>query len=359
MKPLPLIGGCLFIDNSSLERMVCPREGQYSFIERRITADDKPALNFGGANHLAWSHRYKRCGNKAVTPEVAAEINDILSNHFFTTPNPVEDFRTLSLAQAFQKKYNEVYRDEPFTVMKNTKGELAVEQSFALLLGAWSPFSVMIITEHEYKIGQPDRPWTIEALLSHGWIPIIYMGRIDLLLSDNEGEWILDHKTAFMFGQGFADEMAMTAQMPGYCWAFGETFGRLPRGYKVNAVRVRRPTKQEYIIDELVRKDDFDRLSYYITQDNIDEWKENTLANIGELFVRHAKGNFPMQRKQCRNKYGQCQFFNVCSLPRNSREMMLQSPNYTDNVWSPLNKPVEQVTHGINSEKPMLPEAVV
>lgn len=316
MEPLPflpLVDGALLLDNSSLELLqTCPRQFEYSWLRKRILAADKPALNYGGGVHIGLAARYNFRGVKEVEGTTESIINSAMIAHFEARPQPDQDFRTVESALRLVKAYNIVFKSEPFSIiMKGDKP--CIEVSFAFPLG------------HVQSI------------------PVIFTGRIDLCIKDSTGEWVLDHKTSSVFGESFWKDMNMTAQFRGYCWAFQQTFGRKPTGYIVNAIRVRPPTKEEKDaesvgIEPALRKDNFERRPFFITQSEIDEWRVDTLALVSTMLFHHDSNFFPRHKKWCVGKYGQCQFYDVCSLPESERLRVLNSNAFEDNVWSPLNE---------------------
>lgn len=325
LPPLPFILDadgipCLMFDNSTLSKLnVCPKEFAISWLLKRTASGDKPALNFGGGMHLGLAHRYKALGSQPVTDTAAQEINAIFSEHFEKNPQPVGDHRTLELAQNTMNVYNKTYKKEDFEVVNGPDG-LLVESSFMVRLA--------------------DMEVLINGLLDV--VRIYYIGRIDLIVRDSSGLWVLDHKTTSVLGQSLWDDMRMTPQMLGYMWACEQTLGTMPVGYIVNALRVKRPTKKdEYFSDGGITKEDFARMPEYKTAEDVARWKRNTIALIKEMFYHYNEGYFPEKRSWCVGKFGKCQFYEVCSLPERSQASVLSSGMFADNVWSPLNKPTE------------------
>jgi hypothetical protein len=144
--------------------------------------------------------------------------------------------------------------------------------------------------------------------------------------------------------------MKATPQMRGYCWAFKRAFGTVPMGYIVDAIRTSVPTQK--CLDECLIKGDqkaldkwwetqFYREPFYINQEEIDEWEKNTIVLIEELLWHYSRGFIPMKRKWCTNKYGRCQFYDVCTLPAVQRPLMLMSNMFVEDSWTPLNKPTQ------------------
>lgn len=312
-------------DNSSLESLVCPRLYELKHIRKRELVAARAGRNFGSGLHIGWRERYVRCGSKAVDDAAAVGINTAMAEYFAEKPQPPDDFRTLDHAQRVMAAYNDRYRDEPFTIMLKADGTPAIESSFAFPLG-----------EVQYTGLQPD--------LWNKWIKIIYTGRIDLLSHDAEGDWAgPDHKTAFQFGDSFLDTMSTDSGQKGYCWAFQQFYGRPPRGYIIDAVRIRRPTKaSSYAGGAPCDASDMQRIPHYVFPGEIDEWREDTLAKIETIFWMHARGYFQRHTKMCVSKYGRCDMFDVCTSARDSRETVLVSNLFEEATWSPLNPTTKQ-----------------
>lgn len=331
--PLPLhydptIGWHMFIDNSlGMDKLTCPTEWNYANNMRLTPVGTKAALNFGQAIHSGLATRYKLSGSKAVTPAVWLTMQSSITEHFLTSPQPDGEYRDLTLATNLLSGYNKAYGDETFTIVEGKTGP-HVEHSFAHLLHKFTGLAVIM----------PDG-----SLVSE--ITVFYIGRIDLIVKDESGNTLItDHKTSSVYGQTFWDEMHMTPQFPGYAWAFRETYGVKPWGVMIDAIRIRKPTKKdaqeaEYTgADFSFRRDDFVRDLWPISDERIDEWKENSIALLDEGLYFAQKGYYPMRTNQCVRKFGHCPFYNVCSVPRDSRDAMLSSGEFVKNEWSPLNK---------------------
>lgn len=330
LPPLPLIdiephlqeqyGGpkAFLIDNSTLELLRCPRLYQYKSLCRRDSVAEKAGANFGSTLHVGWAVRYRRCGVNAVDPVAAESINSAMAAWLLDNPQPMDDFRDLNHAQTVMAAYNAHYQNEGFQIVNVKKTsddgviylEPLVERSFAL------PFGLV------------------------DGMPCIYTGKIDLGIYDNHGLWSQDHKTAFMFGDNFDAQMSMDGGQLGYLWALKQATGVMPRGYIIDAVRIRRPTrKSEYDLTAPVDASDFKRMPFFVTEATLEEWEENVRQLIHNIFEYHKHGYFPMHRWHCVGKYGKCEMFNVCSVGPESRESVLNSALYEDYTWSPLNLP--------------------
>lgn len=310
MIDLPLIDGAFFIDNSTLEYMTtCPRAFEYKALNKRISAESRPALNFGGAIHTALEVRYRLAGNEPVDDAVELAQMAALELHFQERPID-NNYRTLDLATQIITTYNRRYLSEAFDILANeADGKPLVELSFAHKLGDFA-----------YR---------------GGVVPVYYMGRIDLLVWWPKGHlFVIDHKTTSIMGQGFFEEQRMSAQQHGYLWAAQKSTGLRAEGFAINAIRTRPPAKTR----SAVEMDDFQREKFFITQEAIAEWETNTKVLIEEVLWHHERGYFPMKTKWCVGKYGRCPYFEVCSLPPESRGVMINSNMFQTDTWSPLQK---------------------
>lgn len=314
IPPLSLVDNTLIVDNSTIEQLqTCPRSWLFKYGLRRIAAIPAPGRNFGSCIHEGLAARYTRYAeHQPPLEDVSVEV--AMRAYMTANPPPENDFRTLDHALTVTRVYNEVYGNEAFKILAIPAGPL-VEKSFLL------------------PIGQ------VEG------INICYAGKIDLGVRDTTGLWVIDHKTAFQFGQQFEKEMAMDTGQLGYCWAFSQIFGQRPLGYITNAIRVRKPGRK---LDELgninqtapVDKTDFNRLLTVVTQEKLDEFVE-TVHDWARFLIRcHNDQRFPRTsgKKGCVAKYGVCEYYDVCNAPKETRENLLASSLFMDNEWTPLKK---------------------
>jgi len=323
LPPLPLTNGVLFVDNSGwLEGLQsCHRLVEYKSLHRRISAGEKPSLNFGSCIHLCLEHRYRKYGAACPGPSFGNEIADIITKYFDSHPVPADDWRTANWAVALFKKYMERYEVEDFSILADSNGTPLVELSFTLPLYT-----------HSSSLGE---------------IPVVYTGRIDLPVFADGGTWVLDHKTTSVLGSQFFDRMKRSAQQKGYCWAFQELTGKPVTGYIVNAIRTKEPpqyvltgTKSGKYTPETWWQESLGRERYYLTPGAIDEWKRNTISHLETFFWHYQNGFMPESTTYC-TLFGKCAYYDVCTLAKEDRGTMLNSGMFVDNDWSPLKEATE------------------
>lgn len=335
---LPLVDGCLILDNSTLETwQACPQEYVYKHLRKRQLAIDRPGLNFGSVVHELLRYRYVTFGNAKVPDDAFDGFAALSAEWFDKHPEPVGDHRNHQLACAFVKAYNQFYGKEPFKLLSLNDGKLFVEKSFLTPLGVLTPFDCVVSLLDRQPI---DANSWVQITKAQNNIPVFWSGRIDLGIEDNEGEWVFDHKTAFQFGRSNDAEISTYPAMRGYCWQFRNYYGRKPAGYIINSIRVRPPTKAAQYDDSLLfERPDFKRTPVHVTDDDIDEWRENVAEMIGSLCWHVLNDRIVRYRKNCVGKYGPCGYYDCCTLPRKNRDAYIASGLFQDYDWSPLNRP--------------------
>jgi len=300
-----LVDGTLFIDNSSLEVYnECRRKFKHSFIDKRILDGSQAALNYGSAIHIALEEYYK-----GVSIEKCLKL---LEKHFEENPQPIEEWRSLSMAMEQFVAYTREYQGESMEVMKipdssdPNKLNHAVELPFAIPLMTWQ----------------------------HGdlKVPVVWTGKIDIICKFSDDRiFTVDHKTASMCGPTYWDDFTNSQPQIGYVWAARVASGLTIEGFMINVLVGRKPSRSG-------QKLDFQRQRYNVTDDQMAEWHIETCAHISDLLEdAFVKERWLMHRKSCVGKYfNRCPYMDVCSVDRDQRAGVLWSNLYKHNDWSPL-----------------------
>lgn len=287
-------GNTFFIDNSSFEHItVCPQKSYNYIVKKRQGATHQSALNFGKAQHAGLESRLL---GKPTDDCIAAILASLQVD-----PVAEDDFRNTNRAIDLFQKYCKERLTEPFNIILHpeTKTPL-VELPFAVPLG---------------RIGE---------------INIVWIGKIDAIVEWEGRYWILDHKTTSILGPSYFFAFENSNQMFGYCYAASDLLQTPVLGAIINVMAIRRETKTG-------KSTEFARQRFEYSSDRISEWKTNTLTVLESWFNLFPAAVFPMHTPACQGKFGQCEYFEVCTLSRNQRETMLASGLYKDVTWSPLN----------------------
>lgn len=311
----------LRIDNTTLEIFQgCPRAAENYCVKRR-QAIPTAALQFGGAIHVGLEHLY-RDGFSSLSFAIEACLEN-LDKLKFRDP---DEWRTPTIAQDTLEKYVEKYRNNDPCKPILVDGKKFIERPFALTLGEIQINSTLGYSERELT-----QQGEAAGQLYVAKLTIMWSGRIDIAANYGDAHvYIVDHKTSSIGGVQFFKDFMLSQQMVGYNWA-----GRkmLPDhkilGTVVNAIIQRRPTKTGRALE-------FERQVYFHTDWHVAEWEQDVMSQVATFVHSLCEGFFPKQTKQCFGKYGQCQYHNACTLPPNQRHLILDSPEYTNVTWSPL-----------------------
>lgn len=323
----------LQIDNSSMEVFdTCPRSSQFSLVFSR-TNRPSPALTYGGAFHDALETYYK-LPNKYQRPlpeESLLKVLESTAYEFSLNPPQMGEWRTEDRCHEELTRYINHYPTEPFKLLE-LNGEPCVELPFSLPLGVIEQPDVL---ETEYtwdEIVDPDT-WPNESVapakVAFKKIHVYWTGKIDLAVSMDGGNWIVDHKTTSMLGPTFYDHFKLSSQTIGYTWAGRQIFNERFNGLMVNVIANRKKTRTG-------TGSSFERQRFYYRDDQVEEWKENTLHRVSDFIANLARDYFPMSPAWCMGKYGRCKYHSVCTLPPNQRYDALHSDEFANNTWTPL-----------------------
>ena len=323
---LLLTDGAYLIDNTNFTWLTdCPRGAMYRNIYRRERFGKQAYLNFGGAIHAGLATRYQLGGHAldSLKFQQAAAL-DYLSMH------PVgENWRTPDLATQVLDNYANEYPTETFDVLA-TVDEQGVQSPLVELPFA-VPLGTITLREPTMFMNKDSKTGLVEAILLQE-IPIIWTGKIDMVIRNTGRIWLVDHKTGMMGGETYFQQFKLASQFTGYKYALVELLKCEVVGVMINALITRKPTKTG-IPFTLMRQE------IPITDEQVDEWKANTLRLLGQFLGYYADGYFPMHTNHCRTKWQKaCEYLGVCELPAQSRQTYLGSADFMDVTWSPLNE---------------------
>jgi len=318
--PLPLVDGdTLFIDNSTLERFVtCPRSAGYYVGLRRELNKSRAALEFGKIIHEALAYRYANYTGY-VEPACVAGMVACLDKGFASYHPEDDEWRNYGIAVSAVQHYNATYPMEEFEVVQ-FGGKPFVEQPFAIPLGE-------ITVNAELWIRDPVTNEIRKAYV--GTLKIVWKGKIDLAYRRESFLYGMDHKTTSIMGPGFFSEFELSHQVHGYSWAIKKLLGSLPRGFVINGLGIRKPTKTGKSLE-------FTRQIIPIYDSLVDEWELDTLHIVSDFVEMCRRGYLPKHTKWCVGKYGACEYKQVCGLEPAQRAAAIGSNEYRNVTWDPL-----------------------
>lgn len=319
--PIPLVDDCFLIDNSATEKIsTCRRSAEYYIGQKRQLNSDRWALTFGRIVHKVLEARARLILQPDVgTHQIHGAMLAVAEQEFQKHTPPEDDFRNYGFLVELIQEYVTTYPFDGFsTVIHNEKP--LIEVGFIHPLGE-------VTLNTRCLVRNPDGT-TIERFV--GTVKVMQTGRVDQVISHQGRIYGLDHKTTSMMGPTYFKEFEMSSQMVAYKWAIETLTGFQVTGFIINALGIRKPTRTG-------KKIEFQRYTVQTSQESVEEWKRDTLMHVSGYLADSIEGFTPKGTKWCVGKYGACEFFDVCTLPQDQRQTLLNTNNYRQVTWDPLN----------------------
>lgn len=338
LTPLPTPGHFLLVlDNTGMDKIKrCHMAARNYLILGREPHAKNAALSFGGAIHQGIEG--------LLLGETPDQQDQRVLTYFTENPAPPDEYRTPTTALEVLKHYrhrsNElIYPDYEWDIKSDSNG-LLIERSFELPLG-------VIEVEAEIEYLPNDGPtWSRGGPNLHSnyvsRIHVAWSGRIDLIASANNRVRVVDHKTTSIVGDQFIQSFQIASQTIGYVWAAQQLWPELhPTGFCLNAIALKKPAKGISLLDRGPRGGEpalsFFRSYFDYSDERVMEWSEDALTFVEDFIHSLVRDRFPLNDKQCFDKYGQCPYHSVCTIDDlRVREKLLASDAFKQVTWNPV-----------------------
>jgi hypothetical protein len=150
-------------------------------------------------------------------------------------------------------------------------------------------------------------------------IRVLWKSKFDMITDTNQGIYPVDHKTMSQR----RDTLSLNNQFKGQCVVQGT------RGIFINKIGFQTSLKPE---------EKFTRAMISYSRDQLIEWQSVTVPFYAKLMIAYAEnGYWPPNYNHCENKYGFCQFKDVCKADRNMREEELRKSFIVGDKWDVTN----------------------
>lgn len=147
-------------------------------------------------------------------------------------------------------------------------------------------------------------------------------GKMDDLAAMDDGDWIIEYKTAGQLNQGYFDRLYVDEQITMYMYA-ANRLGYRPKGviYRVIRKPTIRPHKGESIAQytDRLAEDYTKRPEFYYfeqrlyrPQDQLEDFEESLRERILTFYAEEQKGRHYRNPSQCTN-YGTCPYLPLCA----------------------------------------------
>lgn len=307
--------------------MECPRKWQNLNIHAREANRPTVAKDFGTAFHAAEELRLR----EGYSQQVHDRQVEMVRSFFLAHPVPTDEYRNCDRLLEVLGQYNKLHGDDgwPEAVVEH-RGEKAVELAFKLEFA-----TVAVNSELSFFKGQLMDCANVTTMRGSKTnirnLHIVFTGKIDAVLAQNNVLFVVDHKTSSRGGKEFEDAFRLSLQTRGYCWAAQKILGREVAGLVMNAVVVRPKTKTGVGTE-------FNRHTYFYPSWSLDEWEQNVHATVEDIVASLSRGYFPQTSRSFKSPCAGCDFHENCALPPKDREFDLASSLYSDVTWSPTNE---------------------
>lgn len=153
---------------------------------------------------------------------------------------------------------------------------------------------------------------------------IILSGHLDRMIEYGGKVYIQDQKTTGSTITGrFFDNFNPDSQMSLYTFAGKSIFGLPIKGVMIDGAQI------------AVGFTRFERGFTFRTDDQLDEWYDNSMYHIEKARQATRDNHFPMNPASCGN-YGGCEFRHICSKAPSVREQFLKGDFVKGKRWDPL-----------------------
>jgi hypothetical protein len=157
--------------------------------------------------------------------------------------------------------------------------------------------------------------------------PLIYAGRMDMLVDFAGAQYVLDDKTTSSLGSSWARQWELRSQFSGYCWAARKA-GIPVKGAIVRGVSILK-TKYDNAVAVTNRADW-----------EIERWESMLHSTIRRMLNSYATSSFDYNLDHSCANYGSCLFAQVCKSPNPQEWLDVQ---FSRRVWNPLTREEEAV----------------
>jgi hypothetical protein len=288
-------------DSTSIGALkTCPRYYQYSIVEGWSPRATSVHLIFGQHYHSALEHYdHARSAGKdheeatLVAVRHALEVTwDQTTGRPWVSDDSNKNRYTLVRTIVW---YLEHFKVDPATTVQLANGKPAVELSFRFEIS------------HTMSDGQP----------------YFLCGHLDRLAEFADNHFVLDRKTTSgTISADFFKKFAPDNQFRLYAFASKVIYGLPVEGVIVDGAQI------------AVGFSRFMRGQVFMTDDQLEEWYDELGMWLKQAEWYAKMSYWPQNEKSC-GMYGGCQFRDICSMPKGTREQWLRA-GYVKRIWDPL-----------------------
>lgn len=153
--------------------------------------------------------------------------------------------------------------------------------------------------------------------------PILYCGRLDMLVGYSGGTFGEDDKTTSSLGATWSKQWDLRSQFTSYCWGVHRSAGVKLDGFLVRGISI------------LKTKYDTQQAITYRPDWMIDEWHSMTCDTVEDIIRDWKRGTWRKVMDHSCNDFGGCSFRRVCLTPEPQPWL---DQYYQRRAWNPLTR---------------------
>lgn len=310
------IGNNMILDEVTCSE--CQGTGQVEIIEqgpeilipkKNVILDSQilsTLMSCGRLTDFRFNLHLQSLGGKSVSLEMGSIVHKFLETYYQSIINGIKKTDAVGFAETAARAY--ILSPE----VQNSSND---DRAWALETCAqyldyykndyWTPLEVEVTKG--------------KVLYEDDEVRIMWKAKFDLISDTNQGIFPIDHKTM----KQRRDTLTLNNQFKGQCILAGT------RTMFVNKIGFQKSLKPD---------ERFLRVMVNYTADSLIEWQSQILPYWVKVMLSYQEGEFwPPNYTHCENKYGFCQFKDVCEADRNVREEILGQNFVVGEPWDPEN----------------------
>lgn len=307
----------ILLDNSRISHFKsCPMQFKIRDILHWTRDTAKPAMDFGACFHEGFAALFKNI-NKGFGQ---GELLEMATFGFQSEWNKKE-------LPSFDDM---IAMDDLFPRVPGVAGEMYenyISQKWDWfteieVLEVEKPFLVPLITPEDnilYK-GEP--------------VTVYLCGRRDVVIKDQDGIWVVEHKTSSLYSKDYGLQYRFTngfnpnSQVDTYAYATKLQYGDKARGVYINGCLVHSK-----------RHDIFKVIPIYKSEGMLESWYNDTRFYVEQLLRHQESGYWPHNVQGCYTPYGTCEFKEICETCDDPEKIQADIfPGYKIEKWEPFDE---------------------
>lgn len=309
--------GLQYAWNSSSIKLVeeCLRKYYYVMIEGWTSPNRNFHLRFGGHFATALEHYYKHRANGMESEDALCEVVHEALCATWDRRMP-EDYE--NHPDGSQTPHPIIGQGSPWE-----SGDTAKNRENLIRTIVWyvAEFEADPITVHHLSDGKPAVELSVVLPVDND---IVFAAHLDRVVDYSGEPYVMDQKTTgSALSSYYFNQYSPDTQMSMYTFLGKAAFSIPVKGVIIDAAQI------------MVGFTRFARGFTFRTDDQLEEWYDNSMYHIEAARTATREKHFPMNTTSCGN-YGGCPFRDVCSRPKGVRENFLRASFEKGKVLQPL-----------------------